>query len=490
MSGDIDQEELKRDLTWHKTRILQRRLLAYQNASEDQQEQDYDETLPPYPDLTKFPMNDMGNAIKPLVMFPGEIRYSPELKKYGAWTGRVWKFNDLLVHRMNVMTMAEFLNQAADVGGDLLKFAIQSGNARAIRGLTEIMRSAPNVGVELFELDAKPYLFNCANVTINLEKLPHLEAFYRHRREDLLTQISRVVYDPEATCPRFLACLEESLGLEMIPYMQKVFASCLSADVRHKSFFMFHGKRDAGKTQILNAIRKVLGSSYAGLLLRETVTGGRGSNVLADIAQMRGRRFIQVPELDAKLLQRMLKHLVQGTGAEIQAVRKYENPVSVPETWKLFFDCNDLPDMEDPDDWAFVYRAHPIYFSHRVKNIDKDLPQILESEGSGILNLMLEGWPRLQSEGLEKPPAVVAALDRWRRRSDNISAFLQSRCVSDSNPQSSIPAHVLYEAYCSWCERSLKKPVSRPIFAKRMTRRRYRKHRKTEGVFYIGLRIM
>jgi putative DNA primase/helicase len=489
MSDEMGQEELKRDLAWHKTRILQRRLLAYQTGGE-QQEQEYDEALPPYPDLTKFPTNDMGNAIKPLVMFPGEIRYSPELKKYGAWTGRTWKFNDLLVHHMAIMTMAEFLNQAADVGGDLLKFAIQSGNARAIRGLMEIMRSAPKVGIELSELDAKPYLFSCASVTIDLEKLPNPDAFCRHRRKDLLTQIAPVTYDPAAKCPRFLACLEESLGSEMIPYLQKVFASCLSADVRHKSFFIFHGKRDAGKTQILNAIRKVLGPSYAGLLLRETVTGGRGSNVLADMAQMRGRRFVQVPELDAKIMQRMLKHLVQGSGAEIQAVRKYENPVSLPETWKLFFDGNDLPDMDDPTDAAFVNRAHPIPFLHRVKEIDRNLPQVLEGEGSGILNWMLEGWPRLQSEGLKKPQAVVAALDKWRRQSDNISVFLQSRCVSDSNPQSSTPAHVLYEAYCSWCEQSLKKPVSGPMFAKRMMRRGYRKYRKTEGVFYIGLRIM
>ena len=44
------------------------------------------------------------------------------------------------------------------------------------------------------ELDADPWLFNAANGTIDLQTGDLRE----HRREDLLTKITTVVYDPDA----------------------------------------------------------------------------------------------------------------------------------------------------------------------------------------------------------------------------------------------------------------------------------------------------
>ena len=153
-----------------------------------------------------------------------------------------------------------------------------------------------------------------------------------------LTKFTEVAYDPAAKCPRFLALLEEALGAEMVPYMKKVFGSCLSEDVSEKAFFILHGKTDAGKTKILNAIREILGP-YAGLLQADTLTArGSNSNALADRAQLAGMRFAQTAELgdDAKLASRILKYLAQGTGSEIKGTLKYGNPQKIKETWHFF----------------------------------------------------------------------------------------------------------------------------------------------------------
>jgi hypothetical protein len=83
------------------------------------------------------------------------------------------------------------------------------------------------------------------------------------------------------------------------------------------------------------------------------------SNALADMAQLAGVRFVQSSELgtDTRLAARVMKYLVQGAGSEVKAALKYGNPQRIRETWKAFIDCNELPDLEDPDDTAFLDRV-------------------------------------------------------------------------------------------------------------------------------------
>ncbi len=204
----------------------------------------------------------------------------------------------------------------------------------------------------------------------------------------------------------------------MVPYRQKIFGLCLSADVRDKAFFIFFGPKNAGKTQILNAIRRLLGP-YAGLLQVETLTDCiRNSSALADMAQLSGIRFAQTSELgaDMKLATRALKYLVQGSGSEIKATLKYANPVHIAETWKCLIDCNELPNLEDPDDAAFFTRVHLIRFRHSIpaESMDRDLAAKLIAECPGILAWAVRGFARWQAEGLEKPATVVADLKHWR----------------------------------------------------------------------------
>jgi putative DNA primase/helicase len=240
---------------------------------------------------------------------------------------------------------------------------------------------------------------------------------------------------------------------------------------------------------MLNTIRALLGP-YAGLLQMETLTSrGRGGNALADMAQLAGVRFVQSAELgaDTKLASRVMKYLVQGSGSEIKAALKYGNPQRIQETWKCFIDCNELPDLEDPDDKAFLDRAHLIQFKQSVppEKIDKNLS--FESESSGILTWAARGFLLREAEGLQKPPVVVADLKRWREISDSTAAFLRDCCTRD--PQSSVPAQGLYMIYRRWCERSLKQPASLQTFARRIGRR-CRKRKTNKGLFYTGLKLL
>jgi putative DNA primase/helicase len=492
-----DQNALKQDLTWHQQRLLRQRQQSYESRDENKPysadyedeprpEPDYEDAPRPEPDLLKFRQNDVGNAKRFLALHWGFVRYCAARKEWLIFSGNAWRFSNLLAVRLAAQAMILFTEQAGEnYDRDLLRFAVRSQNARQLTALLEVARSFPGVDIELSELDANPYFLGCPNGYLDLQT----QKLYRPRPEDLITKTINVNFDASAECPIWLATLEEALEPEMIPYLQKIFGLCLSGDVRHKAFFLFHGVKNAGKTQILNTIRRILGP-YAGLLSAETLTSRtRGSNASADLAQLAGMRFAQTSELDSKLVARVMKSLVQGTGSEIKACLKYGNPVRVRESWKVFVDTNELPNLEDPDDTAFLDRVHPIRFRHSVspEKMDKDLPAKLEVELPGILGWMAKGFARLQTEGLEKPATVIADLNQWQKKSDNVLVFVESCCAAADG--SSVPAQSLYKRYQAWCTQSLKSPISPPFFSQRVGRH-YRKQRTKKGLFYIGLRLV
>ena len=448
----------------------------------------YEEVFPGAPDLTRQPLNDTGNAERFLAMFRGEVRYCRELHLWLAWDGKRWRADNGAVEYLAKRAMREFRHQAVDMiyRPEVLKFAIQSSNVSKYRALLQAAQSEPHVQVKLSELDNHPFLLNVRNGTIDLET----GELGRHRREDLLTQLIDVDYDPEAQAPLWNTVLREALEPDTIPYFQKAAGYTLSGDTSEKAIFIFFGRRDAGKSTLLNTVRALLGD-YATLLMVQTLTSHtRGSNALADLADLQRKRFAQTSELgDEKLVQRVLKSCVQGAGSEIKAVRKYANPIRFREMAKICIDTNELPPLADPYDEAFLSRVHPFYFARSVppEKVDRRLAEKLKIERPGILAWLVQGFRRYRAEGLEKPPSVIDALNGWVANSDNVRRFIHEACLVD--PRYSVQPQPFYEGYINWCKQSHEKAVSLSVFRQRLERLGFHRSRKHQGRSYSGIKL-
>jgi putative DNA primase/helicase len=459
-----------------------------QHEQQAEEEYAYDDVFPRVPDLTRQPLNDVGNAERFLVTFFGEVRYCPELRAWFVWDKRRWRQDNGAAEYLAKRAMREFRHQAVDMfyQPELLKFAVQSSNVAKYRYLLQAAQSEPGIPVRLSELDCHPFLLNVRNGTIDLET----GELGRHRREDLLTQFIDVNYDPKAQAPLWNTVLLEALGPENVSYLQKVLGYSLSADTAEKAIFILFGKKDAGKSTLLSVIRGLLGD-YATLLMVQTLTSHtRGSNALADLADLQGKRFAQTSELgDEKLVQRVLKSCVQGAGSEIKAVRKYANPIRFRETAKIFIDTNDLPVMSDPYDEAFLSRVHLIYCAKSVppEKIDRKLLEKLTVEFPGILAWLVEGFRRYRAEGLQKPPSMVDAINGWVANSDNVRRFILEACLVD--PRYSVQPEPFYKGYMAWCKHSHEMPVSLSVFCQRLARLGFRRSRRHKGRSYAGIRL-
>src|SRR5262249_87054 len=102
-----------------------------------------------------------------------------------------------------------------------------------------------------------PFLLNVLNGTIDLRTGKLRE----HRREDHLTKLAPVKYDPDATCPLWLKFLHRIMdgNTDLIEYLQRVVGYCLTGDVSEQAMWFHHGSGQNGKSTFLLTILAMLG---------------------------------------------------------------------------------------------------------------------------------------------------------------------------------------------------------------------------------------
>jgi putative DNA primase/helicase len=112
------------------------------------------------------------------------------------------------------------------------------------------------VGINAFDQDQ--WLFNCANGTLDLRS----NEFREHRQEDLITNISPVLYDPKAECPLWLEFLETVLAgdQELIAFVQRSAGYGLTGSTAAHCLFMLYGSGRNGKTTFLEVLQYISGT--------------------------------------------------------------------------------------------------------------------------------------------------------------------------------------------------------------------------------------
>lgn len=119
------------------------------------------------------------------------------------WNGSHWKVDDTKkVKDFATQTARQIYKEVAAINDDaeraaLAKWAKASQAAARIAAMLELAKCNQTIATGLDELDRAPWLFNCANGTINLKT----GDFYEATPSDLITKSSPVIYDPNANCP-------------------------------------------------------------------------------------------------------------------------------------------------------------------------------------------------------------------------------------------------------------------------------------------------
>lgn len=451
-------------------------------------------------DLLAYLLNDHGNACRLIALYGEELRYCHPFKKWFVWDGMRWAVDDCdQARRLAKQTMLEFIRQAIHVGGkESEDFARCSLDARRVSNMLSMAES--EIFVRPADLDTDPYALNFLNGTLDL-RTGELRA---HDRSDYITKLVHHRYVPSASFDRWTDFLLEIMGgspdasdgewdraVRMVDYLQAALGYSLTGCTSEKAVFILFGDGNNGKSTMLNTIRQLV-EEYSCLIQADTLMARQESNnTQADLADLRGARFVQTSETEEgqRLAQGKLKRITQGMG-KIKAVKKYENPIVFPETHKLWMDTNRKPMIGNADDQATINRLHPIPFTVKIpaERIDRELPAKLLREAEGILAWAVEGATRWHKGGLIKPPEVDAARDAWKTEMDQLDDFLQERCVLGQGLHSQ--ASALYAAYKAFAVASGEKDfLTATAFGTKMTDRGFEKQKKERGWIYLGITV-
>lgn len=439
------------------------------------------------------PVSELGNARRLVRLAGQDLRYVYPWTRWLVWDGACWAADRTgAVERLAKMVVESLDIEVATERDDarrlaLRKHALASQGARAIRNMIALAQSELAVALPPEAFDRDPFLLNVQNGTLELRT----GAVRPHRREDYITKLIPVAYDPAASCPTFDAFLARIFADRrgLIEYVQRLVGYTLTGDVREQCFFLLHGIGANGKTTLMQTVSDLL-ADYAATLAAETLLARKGDASLAmnDLATLQGVRFAGAVESD--LGRRLAEALVKTiTGGEpLKVKRLYADVFTIRPEFKLWLGTNHKPVIRGTDQ-AIWRRVRLIPFDVVIPDSEQDhlLMAKLEAERPGILRWAVEGCLAWQRDGLGTPEDVRRATAGYRGEMDVLGDFFADHCVID--PAAHVSAADLYARYTDWGKAAGEKPMSQQALAGRLVERGYVAKRTNRSRGWVGLRL-
>jgi len=249
----------------------------------------------------------------------------------------------------------------------------------------------------------------------------------------------------------------------------EAFATLLIPNFKLEKMFINVGEGANGKSTYLETIENFIGgSNVSNVSIHELAKDknlkaeldGMLANIHTDISRK------EIPELGS------VKALISGDSITVH--KKHQQPFKLKNKAKLFFSCNQLPELGE-DGHATFRRLYLIEWNKIFTddgpnqtnlNLLKELTT--EQELSGILNLLIKVAQRIKKNGKlsydEKTPELRS---KWGENANPIGGFLETRLEQDNVTKT--PKIEIYGAYQHWCQRKGITPKSNKVFNERLS---------------------
>jgi putative DNA primase/helicase len=441
-----------------------------------------------------FRLTDLGNAERLVHEHGHDLRFAPGLGWF-AWDGRRWKRDrdGEVTRRAKRMVRSMYAlagkTEDPDERKRLANWAQQSETKSRLRAAVELAETELAVIVDPDQLDADPWLFNAANGTIDLKTGELRE----HRRNDLLTRISPVVYDPEARSDLWEAALERATrGKDgLAGFLQRAVGYSATGHTREDKLFFAHGPTATGKSSLLEAIKGAFGE-YATTADFETFLKRHGdAGIRNDIARLAGARFVISIEVDeGKALAEGLVKMLTG-GDTVAARFLYHETFEFLPVFKLWLAANTRP-KASADDGALWRRILLVPFTEVIPEAERDERIRITLRTSpevqtAILAWAVQGCVEWQQSGLKPPPCVLDYTNEYRAENDPLRDWLADCCELSSDDWTS--AADLRKSYEAWCEANGLKPLHPNKVAASLTTKGCKSEKRSHERGWNGLRV-
>jgi putative DNA primase/helicase len=410
-------------------------------------------------------------------------------KALDAFGKRVKRRMDHAVSSKNIARMNAALACSAphiikapdELNADRMRFAVQNATLRFER---KMQRKKNEKFVSREETPNVPETIDvCIEAAVKVTK--------GHVREDLITHIAPVRFEPKAECPRWVRFLETMLPDAAVRRLVQVSSGLGLVGITVQFLFFHYGDGANGKSVYMETLSRLLGE-MAVTLPATSLIGESGSSGGAspDLARLLGRRLLRVKELPEgeDLKENLVKELTGGetiTARDLFAGYMDFDPIFVVQ-----MSGNGYPKISGNDDgiWRRMAVVHwPVKVPEAERREFEEMLAYFRSEYPGILNWLIEGVKIYLKEGLVIPDAVRSATQEYRDDMDRTSAFV-ARCVVRDEQADPLQAKFLYSAYCRFTEDEGGKPMNVTAFGRAMSKK-FKKDTSQRLHYYLGVRL-
>jgi putative DNA primase/helicase len=358
-----------------------------------------------------------------------------------------------------------------------------------------------SLGITGREWDQATFLLPCANGIYNLKS----GAFRPGQPGDYIKTVCptewKGYHEPAPEWDKFLDGIFDG-DQERISYVHRLKGYSISGQRSERKLPIFTGIGWNGKGTLFETEKYVLGDLAgpvpAEILLEEGKHNQKsGGAPTPEIMDLRGKRLVWASETsEGKRLNAGKVKLLTGGDTLVGRGMYAKKMVRFAPTHTIFLMTNHKP-KANPDDFAlwgrisivpfdlsFVDNPDPANLNERLR--DKDLPEKLKKEASGILAWLVRGFDQYQKRGLDPPDRVMLATEEYRQDEDTVNKFIEECCLID--PGTQIQAGEFYQEYEKWCKDNGHQPIWGNIFGKRVGNQ-FKRGKNKKGYFYKGVNI-
>lgn len=290
---------------------------------------------------------------------------------------------------------------------------------------------------------------------------PKDKTFLDH--ESILYSTMRLPYEykEDASCDLWLKTLNEILENDKnkIEILQEFFGYCLTRDTKYHKALLLLGESRSGKSTILSTLRAMIGENNCSSVPLKYIANPQCTSMLVN-------KLVNIDtDVSAKAVEFEAEFKTITSGEPLHSNQKYILPFDFIPFCKLIMAANIFPRITDHSS-AFYNRLIlvPCDRVFEPKEQNKDLPEQLKSELSGILNWSLEGLNRIQErKGFKEYDFMNEAVKELEDDNNPINLFFDEHIEIDL--ETYIEKGELYEKYKLWTEKTKNFTLSSPRFS-------------------------
>lgn len=347
-------------------------------------------------------------------------------------------------------------------------------------GLSEIYVQDPNFMNRIFERvafevsqhisTAQPddsVWINLKNCTVEIAHDGCVKT-HEHRAEDFFLYCLPYNYDPFATCPKWLAFLDEVLPeKEAQTLLGEYIGYCFTQNLKLEKMAVFYGGGANGKSVCLDVIKGLVGRSNVSEATLSSVTNDPEARSLLE------NKLVNISSESGKNLNSaILKMLVSGEPVEVRKL--YVGTKLLLNPPKLITAYNELPPIENTHGYRRRWLLFPFNVTIADNRQDPNLANKLSSELTGVLNWVLEKLRQLiinvnsmGGDDFTVSKICNDALTNYFKGANTGTLFFEECCKLDDS--SNLKLKELYAKYQSYCKvTGISKPLILKNFKKSM----------------------